>query len=81
MKNSSNKFYVCINVHTHTLGFGGHFSVLAFPCNQFGDQEPLDIDDIVEHVTSEYDVEFPIFSKVDVVGEKAEPAFRRLVGE
>lgn len=55
--------------------------MLAFPCNQFGDQEPLDIEDIVEHVTSEYEVEFPIFNKIDVVGEHADPAFRRLIGE
>lgn len=61
------------------LSYGGHFSVLVFPCNQFGEQEPLDIGDIVEHVTSEYEVEFPIFNKIDVVGEHADPAFRRLI--
>ena len=55
--------------------------MLAFPCNQFGDQEPLDIEEILEHVTSEYDVEFPIFNKIDVVGPNADPAFRQLIGE
>ncbi|XP_063886963.1 glutathione peroxidase 7-like [Scylla paramamosain] len=61
------------------LSYGGHFSVLAFPCNQFGEQEPLDIEDILEHVTSEYDVEFPVFNKIDVVGPNADPAFRQLI--
>ncbi|KAG0710560.1 putative glutathione peroxidase 8-B [Chionoecetes opilio] len=60
------------------LSYGDHFSVLAFPCNQFGEQEPLEIAEIVEHVTSEYEVEFPIFNKIDIVGEHADPAFLSL---
>lgn len=65
----------------HISGFGDYFSVLAFPCNQFGNQEPHDAQDIVDLITSEYDVEFPIFNKINVVGEHADPAFQYLVGE
>lgn len=71
--------YIC--VFWHISGYGDYFSVLAFPCNQFGDQEPYNIEDIVRHFTSEYNVEFPIFNKIDVIGERADPAFRRLIGE
>ncbi|XP_064114695.1 glutathione peroxidase 7-like isoform X1 [Macrobrachium nipponense] len=63
------------------LSYGDHFSVLAFPCNQFGEQEPLDMPEIINFVTSEYNVEFPIFNKINVIGEDAEPAFRQLTDE
>ncbi|XP_064115178.1 probable glutathione peroxidase 8 [Macrobrachium nipponense] len=63
------------------LSYGDHFSVLAFPCNQFGEQEPLDMPEIINFVTSEYNVEFPIFNKINVIGEDAEPAFRQLTVE
>lgn len=61
------------------LSYGDYFSVLAFPCNQFGDQEPYDIEEIVRQITTEYSVEFPIFNKIDVTGERADPAFRHLI--
>lgn len=63
------------------LSYGNYFSVLAFPCNQFGDQEPLDIPEIIEFVTTEYDVEFPVFNKIPVIGEHADPAFKYLIEE
>jgi len=61
------------------LSYGGHFSVLAFPCNQFGEQEPADAAEVFASVTQEYGVEFPVLGKVEVVGEGASPAWRNLV--
>ena len=47
------------------------FSVLAFPCNQFGEQEPGTDAEILEFATSKYDATFPIFSKIEVNGDDA----------
>lgn len=47
------------------------FSVLAFPCNQFGAQEPGTDAEILEFATSKYDATFPIFSKIEVNGDTA----------
>ena len=47
------------------------FSVLAFPCNQFGEQEPGTDAEILEFATSKYDATFPIFGKIEVNGEAA----------
>jgi len=44
---------------------------LGFPCNQFGAQEPGTDAEILEFVTSKYDVTFPMFSKIDVNGDNA----------
>lgn len=63
------------------LGFGGKFNVLAFPCNQFGDQEPYDDETIFNFAKNNYDVEFPMFSKIDVIGEEADPAFKNLISQ
>ena len=54
------------------------FSVLAFPCNQFGSQEKGSEQDIKEFCTKNYAVTFPIFSKVEINGNKAEPLFKFL---
>ena len=51
------------------------FVVLGFPCNQFGAQEPEDEAAIEEFVKSRYGITFPMFSKIDVVGEDAHPLF------
>jgi glutathione peroxidase len=42
--------------------------VLAFPCNQFGAQEPGSNEEILEFATSKYDTNFPMFAKIDVNG-------------
>jgi glutathione peroxidase len=47
------------------------FSVLAFPCNQFGAQEPGTDAEILEFATSQYDATFPMFSKIEVNGDTA----------
>jgi glutathione peroxidase len=54
------------------------FEVLAFPCNQFGGQEPGDAAEIANFCTLTYDVTFPVFAKVDVNGSNADPLFERL---
>ena len=48
-----------------------NFNVLAFPCNQFGQQEPGSDEAIREFATSNYGASFPMFSKVEVNGAGA----------
>ena len=54
------------------------FSVLGFPCNQFGAQEPGDEAEIANFCKLTYDVDFPMFAKIDVNGTKAHPLFKAL---
>jgi glutathione peroxidase len=56
------------------------FEVLAFPSNQFGNQEPGTAGDIAAFCERNYGVSFPVFAKVDVNGAHAHPAFRFLTG-
>ena len=51
------------------------FTVLAFPCNQFGHQEPNDDKGILKFVKEQYSVNFPMFSKINVGGENAHPLY------
>lgn len=55
--------------------------VLGFPCNQFGNQEPGDADEIANFCKLTYDVDFPMFAKVDVNGANASPIFAWLKKE
>jgi len=57
------------------------FSVLGFPCNQFGGQEPGDARQIEQFCASKYDVTFPLFAKIDVNGSKAHPLYSYLKSE
>ena len=57
------------------------FSVLAFPCNQFGGQEPGSSEEIQEFCTVNYGINFPIFEKVNVKGDDAHPLFKYLTSE
>ncbi len=50
-------------------------TVLGFPCNQFGGQEPGDEAAIGEFCSLTYDVTFPMFAKVDVNGDATHPVF------
>ncbi|KAL8138917.1 hypothetical protein V2J09_004918 [Rumex salicifolius] len=52
--------------------------ILAFPCNQFGAQEPGSNEQIVEFACTRFKAEFPIFDKVDVNGDKAAPIYKFL---
>lgn len=54
--------------------------VLGFPCNQFKEQEPGSEADIEEFCRLNYGVTFPMFAKVDVLGEGAHPLFKYLTG-
>lgn len=47
------------------------FAVLGFPCNQFGAQEPGTHEEILEFVTTKYDIDFPMFAKIEVNGDDA----------
>ena len=54
------------------------FAVLGFPCNQFGQQEPGDAAEIARFCATSYDITFPVFAKVEVNGDGADPLFVRL---
>ncbi|AZY49189.1 glutathione peroxidase [Bordetella avium] len=54
------------------------FTVLGFPCNQFGRQEPGDADEIRRFCDTRYGITFPLFAKIDVNGGDAHPLFRWL---
>ena len=60
---------------------GDGFTVLGFPCNQFGSQESGTADEISEFCQVNYGVTFPMFAKVDVNGKDAHPLFTWLKGE
>jgi len=57
------------------------FSVLGFPCNQFGAQEPGTADEIRDFCTSRFDVTFPMFARIEVNGPNAHPLFQFLKKE
>ncbi len=57
------------------------FDVLAFPCNQFGKQEPGTDEEIVEFCTMNFNTSFPLFSKIDVNGDQAHPLYTWLKKE
>ncbi len=52
------------------------FSVLGFPCNQFGNQEQGEGDEIGEFCQINYGVSFPMFSKIKVNGPEADPLYK-----
>ena len=52
--------------------------VLGFPCNQFGAQEAGSADEIATFCTTVYDVTFPLFAKIEVNGDGADPLYKWL---
>jgi glutathione peroxidase len=52
--------------------------VMGFPCNQFGHQEPGDEESIQSFCALNYGVTFPMFAKIDVNGDQADPLFQWL---
>lgn len=54
------------------------FTILGFPCNQFGKQDPGSNDEIMEFCQLNYGVSFPMFGKIDVNGKDTEPLFKHL---
>lgn len=56
------------------------FSVVGFPCNQFGGQEPGTNEQIKEFCSTKFHVTFPLFDKIDVNGAKRAPLYKTLAG-
>lgn len=54
------------------------FMVLAFPCNQFGKQEPEKEEDIKRLIKEKYQVTFPLFEKINVNGSNQHPLYQFL---
>ncbi len=57
------------------------FTVLGFPCDQFGNQEPGSEDEIAGFCQRNYGVSFPMFAKIDVNGADTHPLFEWLKAE
>ncbi len=57
------------------------FEILAFPCNQFGAQEPGSNEEIKEFCDINFNVSFQIFDKINVNGSSASPLFKHLKNE
>ncbi|WVZ12725.1 hypothetical protein V8G54_017255 [Vigna mungo] len=72
--------------HARGIAFGGYtmcyyeegLEILAFPCNQFGEQEPESNDKIVDFVCTRFKSEFPIFDKIEVNGSDSAPLYKFL---
>ncbi|MBV2169730.1 MAG: glutathione peroxidase [Bdellovibrio sp.] len=54
------------------------FSIIGFPCNQFGAQEPGSDSEIQQFCELNYGVQFPVMAKVEVNGEQADPVYKWL---
>jgi len=54
------------------------FEILAFPCNDFGEQEPGTNEQIQQFCSANYGVTFKLFNKIKVLGENKEPLYERL---
>ena len=62
----------------HTEMKDNGFQVLAFPCNQFGSQEPGTPAEIEAFARGKYGAEFPIFEKIEVNGPNCHPVYNYL---
>jgi glutathione peroxidase len=60
---------------------GRGFTVLGFPCNQFGRQEPGSAREIEEFCRCTFGLSFPMFDKIEVNGEGAHPLYKHLKHE
>ena len=65
-------------MHQMHQEYDGKLQVLAFPCNQFAEEEPWPEAQIKQWVTETYGVSFPLMSKVDVVGDNAHELFAKV---
>jgi glutathione peroxidase len=61
--------------------YGDKVAIIAFPCNQFGAQEPGDAEEIANFCKLSYDVTFPVMAKVEVNGDGADPLWKHLKKE
>lgn len=55
------------------------FEILAFPCNDFGAQEPGTNEEIKEFCSTKYDVTFQLFDKIKVIGKEKSKLYERLI--
>ncbi len=55
--------------------------MLAFPCNQFGAQEPGTNEEVLEFARSKYGASFPMFAKIEVNGDDAAELYQYLKGD
>lgn len=55
--------------------------ILAFPCNDFGNQEPGTHEEIAEFCKVKFDVSFPLMAKLHVKGKDQHPLYTKLTGE
>jgi glutathione peroxidase len=92
LSNFSNNVVLIVNTASHcgftpqyeglqTLYSNLHdkgFEVLAFPCNQFKQQESGTNDEIKDFCDLQFNIKFPLFNKVDVNGENSHPLFSYL---
>lgn len=54
------------------------FTILAFPCNEFGNQEPGSNEEIKNFCSTKYAVTFPIMDKISILGDNQEHFYKRL---
>jgi glutathione peroxidase len=66
-------------LHSEYAGRG--FSVVGFPCNQFGGQEPGSAEEIAEFCSATYGVTFPMFEKIEVNGPGRHAIYALLTAE
>jgi len=64
------------NIHEKFAERG--FTVLGFPCNQFGEQEPGTAEEISTFCSANYGVTFPLFEKLEVNGDNRHPLYATL---
>ncbi|MEY2444598.1 MAG: glutathione peroxidase [Ilumatobacteraceae bacterium] len=69
--------YTGLEALQKTYGDRG-FTVVGFPCNQFGGQEPGSADDIESFCSTTYGVTFPMMEKIDVNGDERHPIYTEL---
>jgi len=62
-----------------TLSEQDGVTVVGFPCNQFGGQEPGTHEEICAFTTEKFQVTFPLMAKIDVKGSGAAPLFQALI--
>jgi glutathione peroxidase len=62
----------------HERYAGRGFSVVGFPCNQFGEQEPGNAEEIAQFCSATYGVTFPMFEKIEVNGPGRHPIYTEL---
>ena len=63
------------------LSFGDKFNVIAFPSNDFGDQEPWDEPEVEEYVRGHFKAEFPLMGKTKVIGTEAVDLWKWVAGK